>query len=287
MRGAVVVALLVGCNQVWDLDDTRGLPPEPDGDGDRVPDRIDNCRSVANPTQADSDGDHVGDACDNCPFMENALQENIGDNDTAGDLCDPHPTLGDCVLLVDTFADEARFDERWMAIGNLQARAGFVELMPGSGQAGFTSRELAGHFAVELHGETTVATGASVEAVSSMTDAHRYWCALVGAVEREQLDLGFQQGTLAPSDFSRLSSAPATAAFTIRLFASGLFSPTIPDACRIDHGVAISAHVNLIDVYPDLAGGAPGAIARGTNARIDGITITQTRSGTCPETILR
>jgi hypothetical protein len=35
-----------------------------DGDGDGVPDELDNCPTTPNAAQADSDGDHVGDACD-------------------------------------------------------------------------------------------------------------------------------------------------------------------------------------------------------------------------------
>lgn len=37
-----------------------------DGDGDGVPDSLDNCPAVANPDQADTDGDGVGDACESC-----------------------------------------------------------------------------------------------------------------------------------------------------------------------------------------------------------------------------
>jgi hypothetical protein len=36
----------------------------PDSDGDGVPDLIDNCSAVANPTQDDTDGDDCGNLCD-------------------------------------------------------------------------------------------------------------------------------------------------------------------------------------------------------------------------------
>ncbi|NIQ19451.1 MAG: hypothetical protein GTN95_04450 [Gammaproteobacteria bacterium] len=72
-----------------------------DGDGDRVPDVLDNCPEVANPDQADNDGDGQGDACDadddddgvpdgrdNCPLDANPGQED-NDGDGLGDACDP------------------------------------------------------------------------------------------------------------------------------------------------------------------------------------------------------
>jgi hypothetical protein len=39
----------------------------PDGDGDGVPDGIDNCLGLANPGQENADGDELGDDCDYCP----------------------------------------------------------------------------------------------------------------------------------------------------------------------------------------------------------------------------
>lgn len=41
--------------------------PEPDSDGDGIPDSQDNCKTVANADQADADGDGLGDACDPYP----------------------------------------------------------------------------------------------------------------------------------------------------------------------------------------------------------------------------
>ncbi len=71
-----------------------------DGDGDRIPDGLDNCPGISNPDQADNDDDGRGDACDgdddndgvgdtddNCPLIANAGQEDY-DGDGVGDACD-------------------------------------------------------------------------------------------------------------------------------------------------------------------------------------------------------
>jgi hypothetical protein len=42
----------------------RGFRSPPDSDGDAVPDFVDNCPSIANPSQADCDLDGIGDACE-------------------------------------------------------------------------------------------------------------------------------------------------------------------------------------------------------------------------------
>ncbi len=87
--------------------------PEPDTDGDGIPDAADNCPSLpnplqedaaddalgdpcdgcpfaCNPEQADPDGDGVQEACDNCPNVPNANQANA-DGDAFGDACDCAP----------------------------------------------------------------------------------------------------------------------------------------------------------------------------------------------------
>ncbi|MFO1533448.1 MAG: thrombospondin type 3 repeat-containing protein [Thermoplasmatota archaeon] len=76
-----------------------GCPPDQDGDG--VPDPLDNCVAVPNPTQGNVDGDALGDACDpdidgdalpnasdNCPMVANPSQADL-DQDAVGDACDP------------------------------------------------------------------------------------------------------------------------------------------------------------------------------------------------------
>lgn len=51
------------------------LVPETDGDG--IPDNVDNCPFVPNPSQLDTDLDGLGEECDNCPYD--------ADNDIDGD----------------------------------------------------------------------------------------------------------------------------------------------------------------------------------------------------------
>jgi beta-glucanase (GH16 family) len=70
-----------------------------DGDGDRIPDELDNCPGIENVDQADNDDDGRGDACDgdddndgvgdtedNCPLIANPAQDDY-DGDGVGDAC--------------------------------------------------------------------------------------------------------------------------------------------------------------------------------------------------------
>ncbi len=66
--------------------------PEPDADGDGVPDFEDNCPEDANPGQEDLDDDGVGDVCDNCVPFFNPAQTDEDSNGT-GDLCDTIASL--------------------------------------------------------------------------------------------------------------------------------------------------------------------------------------------------
>ncbi|MGZ8843010.1 MAG: thrombospondin type 3 repeat-containing protein [Pyrinomonadaceae bacterium] len=77
-----------------------GVAPDPDADGDGVPDATDNCPSAANPDQLNTDADAQGNACDsdddndgvldttdNCPLTPNVSQEDA-DHDGLGNACD-------------------------------------------------------------------------------------------------------------------------------------------------------------------------------------------------------
>jgi len=71
-----------------------------DTDGDGVPDLVDTCPLVADPTQADPDRDGRGTACDNCPLVPNPTQAD-GDHNGVGDACqdadgDGYPVSTDC-----------------------------------------------------------------------------------------------------------------------------------------------------------------------------------------------
>jgi hypothetical protein len=74
--------------------------PVTDGDGDGVPDCIDNCPAFANPAQVDTDEDGVGDGCDNCANPNPDQLDTDGDGKPNG--CDNCPTVAN--------ANQADFD---------------------------------------------------------------------------------------------------------------------------------------------------------------------------------
>jgi hypothetical protein len=71
-----------------------------DTDGDGVPDNVDKCPTVANPSQLDTDGDDIGDACDPNSFAPVANNDSYSTNQNT-----PLTVLGAGVLANDTDAD--------------------------------------------------------------------------------------------------------------------------------------------------------------------------------------
>jgi probable HAF family extracellular repeat protein len=61
---------------------------EVDGDGDGVPDALDNCPADVNPAQGNADSDLFGNACDNCTLVGNDDQRDTN-GDGYGNFCDP------------------------------------------------------------------------------------------------------------------------------------------------------------------------------------------------------
>ena len=120
MRWLVVIGL-VGCNQVFGLDETVAIDTDIDDDG--LLDVIDNCVETANPLQENIDGDLLGDACDpcvigsnenedgdalldgcdNCPHVANDDQANT-DADDLGDVCDHDNAIAHTRIRFDGFA---------------------------------------------------------------------------------------------------------------------------------------------------------------------------------------
>ncbi len=64
---------------------TRSMVRDSDFDG--LPDGLDNCAFLYNPSQVDGDSDGVGDVCDNCPLASNSDQLDE-DGDGIGDVCE-------------------------------------------------------------------------------------------------------------------------------------------------------------------------------------------------------
>jgi Zn-dependent metalloprotease len=81
-NGWAAIGIGLGDSDCDGKEDTRN-----DLDGDFIPNRIDNCPTVANPGQEDPDGDGKGNACDNCDNHFNPGQEDMN-NDGEGDACD-------------------------------------------------------------------------------------------------------------------------------------------------------------------------------------------------------
>ncbi len=97
VKAVVLLLTLAGCGRIRfesSPDAHRGVPGDADGDG--IPDDVDNCPGVNNPSQHDEDGDGLGDACDPCPHIAGDATDSDGDG--VGDACDPDPGAANTIV---------------------------------------------------------------------------------------------------------------------------------------------------------------------------------------------
>lgn len=125
MTRIALLCALVGCNQVFGLDETEpSAEVDNDADDDGVLDVVDNCAAIANAPQEDRDDDGIGDdcdecddgsnhnedgdttldGCDNCPQLANDDQADT-DADGVGDLCDPDDSVQHARIRFDGFGE--------------------------------------------------------------------------------------------------------------------------------------------------------------------------------------
>jgi hypothetical protein len=296
MSGLILVA---ACDPVLGIAHTTlAVDALADSDGDGILDAVDNCPSVPNPQQLDLDNDGVGDACDNCPLVANLDQTADVDRDGVGDLCDPHPTLaGDCLLVLDTFADPSMFAQHWLALesypGDVVPIANGVQVFPGSvigAYAGFVARDdqgttLTGTYAVQLVGAADFSTYAHVAVVSNLSaanDATHYACELEWDPSPPRVDAFAIWGNLGIG--SELSTDPAGDAMFLRLV-----PPDPGDAavhCRADYGFAIAYGTNSL--AQSVGTGGAGVVSYVQPATVRAIAIYDFEpSGPCPAPSVR
>jgi hypothetical protein len=140
--------------------DSRFDASDLDSDGDGVPDRLDNCPSIANADQADEDADGLGDVCDPCPVSTNNTDT---DHDGVGDDCDPHPTIAmDHLVLFEGF--NHGIPATWTQLGTWTSGSGDVT---GTGAGGAISALTA---SLALTGHETITTQLSITVIGAPTN---------------------------------------------------------------------------------------------------------------------
>jgi Thrombospondin type 3 repeat len=284
-----LVVLATACNQVYDLQPTRardaGALVDPDDeDADGVADALDNCPKLGNVDQADVDGDSTGDVCDDCALVPNE-QAADADGDGLGDLCDPHPSLeGDCVLLVDTFADATKFDDGWKhaGAGTITPRPGNLYLEPIQDQPPIVLRPAVGSGATDMfvRGTTDAKTAGVAAIVSANQATEPYSCLLsdLGVSVDGPLTSVATTGKLVPE-------ATVTLAFVSRVLTNLRTDGEVDVFCRADYGVSVATAVSRGE---PLVIGEPEIVVSARPVTLDAVVLLRFQPGkTCPVTIYR
>lgn len=106
----------------------------PDGDGDGIPDNVDNCPTVANPNQLDANGNGIGDVCETCTI--NASVSAVSTSIFGG------PCLNYSINPTVNISGGTINSYEWIISGpngysytssNLGSPSGFTHTMPGNG----------------------------------------------------------------------------------------------------------------------------------------------------------
>ncbi len=300
MSRALLVLALAACNQAYDLVPTALS----DLDGDEVLDPDDNCPTIANADQRDLDGDTVGDACDNCMIVENADQTSLGDVDALGDACDPHPEDdGDCLLVLDTFADPAAVAMHWRTLSDEPAPD--VRVEPGS-----VILTPAAVPPATGDGIAFLATDAILQGVIvDVTARGRLPVLSVDASQRAQVSAVTNMSTLFDGSKCMLRSpsrpiaqpeingnltgaslplipAPVRDSLLLRLTISDM-PPNILVRCRVDYGVAAGGRELIAQARPDPTG-APGVFTTRDALELNAIAFSRFMPGeACPAPAIR
>lgn len=293
MRCTLLLALLAaGCNQIYDLDETRMVDAStaPDRDDDGIADLADNCPLVPNPPQSDEDLDAIGDACDNCPLVPNTPQTTNGDGDAVGDACDPRPTTdGDCLILIDSFTDPATFSERWEVFASspsavVEPAAGEVRIVPVTFLT-IVARDggavLAGTFDVEVKARIDLRTGGALHAVSNATAPRTgYGCGVSAAQP-----IPFAAASVGTATYgSGLSSAPVGEDLLLRLVTHDVALAYPRVNCRVDYGFAVGNHDFANPAILERSGG--GVAGETVPAVVEAVALYEPRTP-CPAPIVR
>lgn len=286
------------CNAVYGLDETEvdEATEDPDRDDDGIDNLADNCPDAPNRNQNDEDGDSLGDACDSCPLVANVKQADT-DGDALGDACDPHPaTPGDCLVLFDSFVDQAAFAAGWDTVAsNSNATAvaidGGVTLQANEmSEVRITPRGISGDLDFELLGRGSSSSGVTRFGFVDGTDANNQGlrCAVLPGSNAvvPTVELRMQTTTQNAGRFSGMTTFAVDTRLRLRMVARTSAGVRFPH-CRADYGVAVG--FDRAQVEGALLGTAFGIVAiDGTLdlASFAAYSFDPAR-GACPERIIR
>jgi hypothetical protein len=143
--------------------------PDPDDDGDTVPNATDNCPTIANQNQHNEDSDRFGDACDPCPPVADDNPPD-GDSDGVADACDPRPAMGgDRIAVFEGFG--AGVPTGWMPTGAGQWMPMGDDLASHPPTAGNDAFSALGVTTSAQTGNETASAAVTVDSIDAVTNS--------------------------------------------------------------------------------------------------------------------